>query len=62
MNEIFTIGDFCFRIVCDEGIEIPDNFLKFRGDDTPAYTYTLRPRIPSRSPEVRSWPGGRICW
>lgn len=42
MNEIFTIGDFCFRIVCDEGIEIPENFLKFRGGDTPSYTYTIR--------------------
>lgn len=43
MNEIFTIGDFCFRIVCDDGIEIPENFLKFQGGDTPSYTYTIRP-------------------
>ena len=42
MNEIFTIGDFCFRIICDDGIGIPDNFLKFRGGTQSVYTYTIR--------------------
>lgn len=42
MNELFTIGDFCFRLVCDEGITPPENFLKFRGGNQEAYTYTVR--------------------
>lgn len=41
MNDIFTIGDFCFRLSCPGGIAIPSNFLKFRGGDQPAYTYTI---------------------
>lgn len=42
MNEIFSIGDFCFRLDCDDKIVLPENFLKFRGGDKPAYTYTIR--------------------
>lgn len=41
MNEIFTIGDFCFRLICPDGLEIPENFLKFRGGERPTYTYTI---------------------
>lgn len=41
MNEIFTIGDFCFRLVCPASVTVPDNFLKFRGGAAPAYTYTI---------------------
>lgn len=41
MNELFTIGDFTFRLICPEGITIPENLLKFRGGDASAYTYHL---------------------
>ena len=41
MNEIFTIGDFCFRLVCPEAVPVPENFRKFRGGSDPAYTYTI---------------------
>lgn len=39
MNDIFTIGGFCFRLICPEAVKVPVNFLKFRGGGTPAYTY-----------------------
>ena len=51
MNEIFTIGDFCFRIICDECIGIPENFLKFLGGDAPVYTYTIRAEDVFPAPE-----------
>ena len=41
MNEIFTIGDFCFRLICPEAVKVPENFLKFRGGSEPVYTYTV---------------------
>ena len=41
MNEIFTVGGFCFRLICPEGVTPPENFLKFRGGDDPSYTYTV---------------------
>ena len=41
MNEIFTIGGFCFRLICPEGVTPPENFLKFRGGGEPRYTYTI---------------------
>ena len=41
MNDIFTIGDFCFRLTCPDSVQIPENFLKFRGGDAPCYSYTL---------------------
>lgn len=41
MNDIFTIGDFCFRLSCPEEMEIPENFLKFRGGREPRYNYTI---------------------
>ena len=41
MNDIFTIGSFCFRLICPDGVTPPENFLKFRGGDDPRYTYTI---------------------
>ena len=41
MNDIFTIGTFCFRLDCPDVLEIPENFMKFRGGDNPEYTYTI---------------------
>lgn len=41
MNEIFTIGDFCFRIICPEEVVPPANFMKFHGGAQPVYTYTI---------------------
>ena len=43
MNDIFQIGDFCFRLACSDGLLPPQNFMRFaveRGE--PAYRYTLR--------------------
>lgn len=41
MNNTFTIGDFCFRLICPGGVTPPENFLKFRGGERPVYTYTI---------------------
>lgn len=41
MNDIFTIGGFCFRLICPDILGIPDNFMKFRGGNAPVYTYTI---------------------
>ena len=41
MNEIFTVGDFCFRLEYPKELVIPANFLLFRGGASPAYTYTV---------------------
>lgn len=41
MNEVFTIGDFCFRLISPDSVAPPQNFLKFRGGGEPAYTYTI---------------------
>lgn len=51
MNEIFTIGDFCFRFHCDDRIALPENFLKFRGGSQPEYVYTLEPADDFPAPE-----------
>ena len=53
LNEIFTIGDFCFRLVCPEGVTPPENFLKFRGGDDPRYTYTITLSADFPAPEGR---------
>lgn len=29
MDKLFRIGNFCFRILCDEDFTIPPNFLLF---------------------------------
>ena len=29
MDKLFRIGNFCFRILCDEDFAIPPNFLLF---------------------------------
>lgn len=41
MNEIFTIGDFCFRLRCPEGVVPPENFMKFLGGSDPVYEYSV---------------------
>lgn len=42
-NQLFQIGDFVFRLICDETITIPANFLKFQIDDgQECYTYTIQ--------------------
>lgn len=51
MNELFTIGDFCFRFHCDDRIGLPENFLKFRGGTQSAYTYVLEPAEDFPKPE-----------
>lgn len=43
MNKIFQIGDFSFRLIADEGIQPPPNFMLFECPDAPVqYTYTIR--------------------
>lgn len=51
MNEIFTIGDFCFRLIFQDGLLIPHNFLKFRGGISPSYCYTVRVSADFPEPE-----------
>lgn len=51
MNEIFTIGSFCFRFICDDRIGLPENFLKFRGGSQPEYVYSLEPADGFPAPE-----------
>ena len=41
MNEIFTIGGFCFRLVCPDAVAVPANLMKFRSGGEPAYTYNI---------------------
>lgn len=41
MNELFTIGEFCFRLICPDEITPPENFMKFLGGEKPVYTYTI---------------------
>ena len=49
MDEIFTIGDFCFRLICPDALVPPANFMKFRGGSLPAYIYTIT--VSDRFPE-----------
>lgn len=43
MNKIFQIGDFVFRLIADDGILPPPNFMLFeRADGNVQYTYTIR--------------------
>ena len=53
MNEIFSIGDFCFRLDCDDKIVLPENFLKFRGGTQPQFTYRLETAEQFPMPEGR---------
>lgn len=56
MDKIFQIGIFCFRVICEEEIPVPENFLLFEisGDAAPEYTYHIR------IDEVLPQPEGRI--
>lgn len=42
MDRIFRIGDFCFRLICGEGIVPPEHFMVFAAESRePEYTYSL---------------------
>ena len=41
MTDRFLIGDFPFRLTAPGDLPVPDNFLKFRSDVSPAYAYRL---------------------
>lgn len=41
MNKTFRIGPFPFRLCCPDGLQIPDNFLKFSWDGEAEYTYHI---------------------
>ena len=41
MNDVFTIGDFCFRLICPDDLPIPENFMKFRAGTDPEYIYRI---------------------
>ena len=53
MNEIFTIGEFCFRLGCPDAVTVPANFMKFRGGSQSAYTYTIEVSADFPAPEGR---------
>ena len=43
MDKLFRIGNFCFRILCDEDFSIPPNFLLFETErGVPEYTYHIQ--------------------
>lgn len=43
MNKVFQIGDFVFRLIAEDGILPPPNFMLFECADAPTqYTYTIR--------------------
>ena len=43
MDQTFKIGDFCFRLICSEGITPPENFMRFAAcEGEPQYTYEIR--------------------
>lgn len=42
MDKCFQIGDFCFRLICEEGVNPPDNFMLFERESVePVYTYEM---------------------
>lgn len=42
MDELFSIGDFCFRLVSPPEVKPPANFMKFQDTaKNPCYTYTV---------------------
>lgn len=52
-HQIFTIGDFCFRLTWPEDMELPENFLQFRGGSQPSYSYTISLTDPLPAPRGR---------
>lgn len=44
MDKIFQIGTFCFRVISEKEIPVPENFLLFEisEDAVPEYTYQIR--------------------
>ena len=53
MNEIFTIGSFCFRLMLPDEVSVPENFLKFQGGEDPCYEYTVELSSDFPKPEGR---------
>jgi len=52
MDKVFSIGEFCFRLICDEGIVPPENFMLFEAPQAqPVYTYEIR--LASEYPKPR---------
>ena len=42
MEKTFLIGDFCFRLTCDDGIVLPENFLRFEAEKgIPEYSFQI---------------------
>lgn len=42
MNEVFTIGDFCFCLEYPDAFVLPDNMGKFLGGLDPVFIYTIQ--------------------
>ena len=43
MNKVFLIGDFAFRLIAEDGVVPPNNFMLFENPKAPVqYTYTIR--------------------
>ncbi len=53
MNDLFTIGDFCFRLCFPERMVPPANFMKFQGGTEPVYEYTVALSSDFPAPEGR---------
>ena len=50
MDKIFCIGTFCFRIICENQIPVPENFLLFERKPSEAPEFTYRITIVNRLP------------
>lgn len=43
MDKVFQIGEFCFRLICEEGITPPENFMLFEcKGGTPVHTFEIK--------------------
>ncbi|MCR5665889.1 MAG: hypothetical protein K6G01_03605 [Eubacterium sp.] len=40
MDKVFQIGEFCFRLIVDENILVPENFMLFARDDNGKVSFT----------------------
>ncbi len=54
MDKIFFIGTFCFRIICENWIPIPEKFQLFEVEIPGAPDFTYRIHIVNRLPEPES--------
>lgn len=56
MDKLFQIGSFCFHIICESDIPIPDHFLQFQITDRLKIDYTYHLKVVDQLPQ----PEGKI--